>query len=183
MRLVINNVELFVGIFCLYLSFSPPINAADGNNPLVAQACEKVKAKDLCISSLMAEHASKSADLAMLALISIKVASNNGTNTSFYIKKTLDTKKLEPAVEQNFQDCEDNYISATQQLDGAVSSLVSKNYKDTKMFLESAIDDAITCDNGLRKMPGNQLELPHRNIMFRQLCINALDVVLFLTTS
>lgn len=134
--------------------------------PVSCTSLREGEGKDLCISSLIAEHASKSVDLATLALISIKVASNNCTNTTIYIKKTIDTKKLEPMVEQNFQDCEDNYISTTQQLDGALLSLVSKSNKDTKTFLDSAIDDAITCDNWSRKMPGNQLELPHRNNMF-----------------
>ncbi|XWS46622.1 hypothetical protein CRYUN_Cryun14cG0084400 [Craigia yunnanensis] len=92
MKPIANNVALLIS-FSLCLSFLPLLNAA-GKNTLVAETCQKAKYKDLCISSLEAEHAgqdaNQNADLAALALIAVKVASNNGSDTSVYIKKLLD---------------------------------------------------------------------------------------------
>ncbi|XVF32805.1 hypothetical protein REPUB_Repub17cG0114400 [Reevesia pubescens] len=180
MKPIKNNVALVL-CFSLCLSFLGLINAA-GNNALVAEACKKAEYKDLCTSSLEAEHASQDADLAALALIAIKVASNNGSDTSVYIKKSLDATNLEPTVEQNFVDCSDNYGSAMAQLDDSLAALVSKNYKDVKTWLGAAIDAATTCEIALKQGPGNELELFNKNNIFRQLCSNALDIVNLLAT-
>ena len=181
MKPIANNVALLLSFF-LCVSFLPSLNAA-GKNNLVVETCQKVKYKDLCISSLEAEHASQDADLSALALIAVRVASNNGSDTSVYIKKILDGKNLEPAVEQNFEDCLENYISAMQQLDDSLEALVSKNYKDVKTWLEVAITDATTCETELKQSPGNELELFNKNNIFRQLCSNALDIVNLLDTN
>ncbi|EOX95138.1 hypothetical protein QUC31_004874 [Theobroma cacao] len=180
MKPIIISVALLFS-FSLCLSLLPSLNAA-GKNNLIAEACQRARYKDLCISSLEAEHASQDADLAALALIALKVASNNGSDTSVYIKKILDGSNLEPTVEQNFQDCSENYLSATQQLDDSLAALVSKAYKDAKVWLEAAITDAITCESGLKQSPGNELELFSRNNIFLKLCSNALDIVNLLAT-
>ncbi|XP_022759691.1 pectinesterase inhibitor-like [Durio zibethinus] len=176
MRPITNSVAMLLS-FSLCLSFLPLLNAAGNNTLLVAETCQKVKNTDLCISSLEAEHATQDADLAALALIAIKVASNNGSDTSVYMKKTLDGTTLEPAVEQNFEDCLDNYGSAMQQLDDSLAALVSRNYKDVKTWLQVAIDDATTCETGLKQRPGNDSDLLNKNNIFLQLCSNALDIV------
>lgn len=182
MKPIANNVALLLSFF-LSLSVLPASLNAAGKNVLVSQTCQKAKYKDLCISSLEAEHASQDADLAALALIAIKVASNKGSDTSVYIKKILDTTNLEPAVEQNYEDCADHYGSAMQQLDDSLEALVSKNYRDVKTWLDVAITDATSCGNGLKQGPGNELELFGKNDKFRQLCSNALDIVNVLATS
>ncbi|XWS36150.1 hypothetical protein CRYUN_Cryun20dG0060000 [Craigia yunnanensis] len=181
MNPIANNIPFLIS-FSLCLSFLPLLNAA-GKNPLIAETCQKAKYKDLCISSLEAEHASQDANLAALALIAVKVASNNGSDTSVYIKKLLDSTNLEPAVEQNFEDCLENYISAMQQLDDSLASLVSKGYKDVKTWLKTAITDSTTCETGLKQSPGNELELLNKNNIFLQLCSNALDIVNLLDTN
>ncbi|XVF72659.1 hypothetical protein PTKIN_Ptkin12aG0137700 [Pterospermum kingtungense] len=175
MKPIAKNVTLLLCFF-ISLSFLSSINAA-GENALVADTCQKTKYRDLCYSSLMAEHASQDADLAALALIAIKIASNNGSDTSVYIKKILDTTTLEPTVEQNYEDCGDHYGSALSQLDDALEALVSKNYRDVKTWLDVAITDATECETALRKGPGNELELVNKNEIFRQLSTNALDIV------
>ncbi|XP_022769803.1 pectinesterase inhibitor 9-like [Durio zibethinus] len=182
MKPIANNAALLLSFF-LCLSFLPLLNAA-GNNSLVAETCQKAKYKDLCISSLEAEYASQDADLAALALIAVEVASKNGSDTSVYIKKTLDGTNLEPTVEQNFEDCSENYVSAMEQLDDSLEALVSKNYEDVKTWLEAAITDATTCETQLIKQsPGEEMELFNKNNVFRQLCSNALDIVNLLATN
>ncbi|XVE77583.1 hypothetical protein DITRI_Ditri13aG0075200 [Diplodiscus trichospermus] len=181
MKPTTTNVALLL-CFSLCLSFLPLLNASV-NNTLIAETCQNAKYKDLCISSLEAEHASQDADLAALALIAVKVASNNGSDTAVYINKILDRTDLEPAVEQNFEDCSENYISAMQQLDDSIASLVSKGYKDVKTWLQAALTDAIACETGLEQSPGNELELYDKNKIFVQLCSNALDIVNLLATN
>ncbi|XVE73352.1 hypothetical protein DITRI_Ditri11bG0111000 [Diplodiscus trichospermus] len=176
-----NNLAWLLSFFhCLSFFFS--LSDA-GKNILVEETCQQTKYKDLCISSLEAEHASQDADLAALALIAVKAASNNGSDTSVYIKKTLDGTSLEPTVEQNFEDCSENYGSAMQQLDDSLAALVSKNYTDVKTWLQVAITDSTTCENGLKQSPGYELEMFNKNNIFRQLCSNALDIVNLLATN
>ncbi|XVF22178.1 hypothetical protein REPUB_Repub12eG0151400 [Reevesia pubescens] len=180
MKTITNNVALLLSFF-VYLSFLPSLNA-DSNNTLIAETCQKVKNKDLFISSLEAEQASQEADLSTLALISIKVATNNGSDTSVYIKKTLDGTDFEPAVEQNFEDCSENYESAMEQLDDSLLALLSMNYKDAKTWLQAAIDDATTCENGMKQSDADKLELSSKNDIFLKLCSNALDIINILAT-
>lgn len=184
MKPITNNAAILLISFSLSLSFVSFVNAA-GNNTLVANTCQKAKFKDLCISSLEAEHASQdAADLASLVMIAIKVATNNGSDTSVFIKKKLDNTKLEPTVEQNFEDCSENYMSAMQQLDDSVGSLQSKSYDDVQIWLEAAITDATACETGLMKQKeGDELELFNRTTNFRQLCSNALDLANLLDTN
>ncbi|XVF80609.1 hypothetical protein PTKIN_Ptkin15bG0087300 [Pterospermum kingtungense] len=182
MKPATNNVALFMSFSLYCLSFLSLVNA-EGNNTLIAESCEKTKYKDLCISSLETEHASQDADLPAIAFISIKVASNKGSDTSVYVKKTLDSTKLEPSVEQNFEDCSENYISALQQLDDSVASMVSKGYDDVITWLEGAITDAMSCETGVKQKMGQELELFNKTTEFRQLCSNALDLVNLLDTN
>ncbi|OMO63878.1 Pectinesterase inhibitor [Corchorus capsularis] len=176
-------IALLFLCFSLCLSFLPSL--INGESNLVAQACEKAKYKDICISSLEAEHATKDAgDLATIALIAVKVATNNGSSTANYIKKILDNPKVtEPAVQETFDDCSDHYISAMQQLDDALEALVSKDYKDAKVWLGAAVTDASSCESDLNAGAGDDAELNNKNSVFLKLCTNALDILNLLASN
>ncbi|KAG8475321.1 hypothetical protein CXB51_031951 [Gossypium anomalum] len=176
MKPIAKNVALALSFF-ICLSFFPIINTAV-TNPLLTETCQKVKNKDLCTSSLGAEHATQDAkDVAALALIAINVASNHGVNTSVYIKKQLlDGKILEPTTEQNFEDCSENYEDAMQELDDGLAGTLSRDFKQVKIELESAIDDADTCISVLNQKAGKDKELYEKTNHFRQLISNAYDI-------
>lgn len=181
MKPVAKNVALALSFF-ICLSFFPILNTAV-TTPLLTETCKKVKNKDLCLSSLGAEHATQDAkDVAALVLIAINVATNHGANNSIYVKKQLlDGKILEPTTEQNFEDCSENYEDAMQELDDALAVTLSRDFKQVKIELESAIDDADTCISVLNQRGGKDKELYNRTNHFRQLIRNAYDLAKILS--
>ncbi|XP_039036751.1 pectinesterase inhibitor-like, partial [Hibiscus syriacus] len=154
------------------------LNNAAPENKIVTEVCQKVREKNLCLSSLSAEHAGQDAkDIAAVGLIAINVASNNGSAISVFIKNTLvDREHLGPSVEQNFEDCAENFDDAMQELDDALELITSKDFKNLKTEMGAAIDDADACAMLLNQSGGKDLELFNKANIFRQLCSIAYDI-------
>ncbi|KAK8654353.1 hypothetical protein V6N13_128322 [Hibiscus sabdariffa] len=170
MKPMANNVALALSFF-ICLSFFPSLNAVS-DNKLVNETCQKVTEKDLCLSSLSAEHASRDAkDVVTLGLIAINVAANNGSNTTAFIRQTLleSAELMAPTTEQNFEDCSDNFEDAMQELDDALAFITSKDFKSMKTEVGTAMDDADECASVLNQTEGKDMELFKKTKIFRQL--------------
>lgn len=143
---------------------------------LITEVCEKSKHKDLCLSSLTADPNTKTADLSGLTLISIRLATSNGTNTSTYIQDMLRKEDLDPEVEQCLNDCSENYLDAVDQLDDSLAALTVRNYSDLEKWIGTAGDDADWCEGCFKDNAPQKAILSQRNKMFKQLCDNAMTI-------
>ncbi|KAJ7972989.1 putative Pectinesterase inhibitor [Quillaja saponaria] len=147
---------------------------------LIQNICQQAHAKDICINGLRSDPNSLTADLKGLALIAIRVAASNATDTSEHLKLLLNDDSMDPAVQQGLTDCMDSYIDASQQLDDSVVSLLeNSNQVDVRAWLLAAVAAADTCEDSLK---GNEKLLQQKNLVFRRFCNIALLVNRALTT-
>lgn len=143
---------------------------------LITAVCERSIHKELCLSSLAADPNTKTADLSGLTLISIRLATSSGTNTSGYIQDMLRKEDLDPEVEQCLNDCSENYLDAVDQLDDSLAALTVRNYADLEKWIGAAGDDADWCEGCFKDNAPQKAILSERNKMFKHLCDNAMTV-------
>ncbi|KAI6694684.1 hypothetical protein NL676_022394 [Syzygium grande] len=150
-------------------------NAAAG---LVAKVCGKSNHRDLCLSSLQSvPDVGSATDVGVLAIAALRVAATNASDTAALIQGLLNDTTLSPAVQQGLSDCADHYVDAVEQLDDSVAALTVKAYSDVRTWVKTAIADADTCEAGFQQLATGPNILSHRNLIFRQLCNNALGIV------
>ncbi|GLU07356.1 hypothetical protein SLE2022_243170 [Rubroshorea leprosula] len=163
----------------LCFSFLHLLSATDSNatTVLIANACKNAQYKDLCIQSLQADEASKDSDLRGLVLLTIRLAAANGSDTSVHIKMLLkDTSALDPVIEQCLNDCSDHYLSAIEQLNDSIAALLAGASEDVEIWVEAAISDAESCEDGFKQYSEKQSVISERNSIFRKLCSNVLGI-------
>ncbi|KAE8665484.1 hypothetical protein F3Y22_tig00112614pilonHSYRG00127 [Hibiscus syriacus] len=261
MKPVTDNIVLAIYFFVL-------LNNAVSDSKIVTEICQKVREKNLCVSSLTAEHASQDAkDIATVGLIAVNVASNNSSAISVFIKNTLvdraglmsfnvqkelkvscDFPKVGEEVDE-FNLCNrwkkhvthggiemeqglhtkvaqvaasavnipltsvfisdtstdkvpnvaptaasvssDMYVptccpgpspiwhmywASPAHLDNALEFITSKDFKNLKTKMVTAIDDADACAKLLNQTVGKDLELFNKANIFRQLCSIVYDI-------
>lgn len=157
----------------LVLSIAHGPNQVFADN--IAQACEDAVNEQLCIKNLQADPASKSADLAGLATIAVKLAVANATSISESVKKMLTTSKDSFEL-KCLKDCDENYLAAIDQLQDTLAALHSKGYHDATTWIQAAMTDSETCEDCFAEKPGFKNQLTDENTNFQQLCGNALAI-------
>ncbi|KAK8946603.1 hypothetical protein KSP39_PZI006405 [Platanthera zijinensis] len=130
---------------------APTISATHSGAALIRAACTHAGPHllHLCISSLSAEPPSAAADLRMLAIIAVRVASNNTSQTAAYLDELQDADgEVEPTLYQCVGDCAELYIDAAEQLDTATAAIDDGEDEDTLTWLEAAVADVASCEMG-----------------------------------
>lgn len=176
MKPITSLFSLFCVTLCLAVLLPQPL-VANASTDLIEEVCTHSHDKDNCVASLESNPDSKQANLAQLGVIALRLASSNATDTSSHIKQLLSNKTLDPAIEQALTDCSDQYLDAIQQLDDSLAALLANAYNDVHTWVQAAIADAESCEDGFRELPdGQESVLTSRNAIFRQLCNNALAI-------
>ncbi|KAF5744126.1 pectinesterase inhibitor-like [Tripterygium wilfordii] len=166
---------------CLILLSQPTI-AEDNISQLIAKVC---KQSGNCTFSLKSNPTeSQRADFMGVALIAIRLASDNAVDTSSYIKSLLnDTVDMDPSIEQGLFDCSDQYLDAIEQLSNSMAALVDNDYKDLYVWINTAMSDAKSCEEGFKDVKDHPSVLTDRNNQFSQLCKDALAIAKPLVTN
>ncbi|XP_031256002.1 pectinesterase 3-like [Pistacia vera] len=149
------------------------------NGSLLDKVCNQSKDKELCFSSFKTNPESeRTHDLTSLAMIALNITSSNASNTLEYITFLRKNSSLDPVIEQSLDDCTDNYMDASEQLDDSVAALTANAYKDVRVWVEVAISDAQSCEQGYTTTSGkSSWLLTHHNNIFRKLCYNLLLIM------
>lgn len=177
----LSLLPLTLCLFLLpYLNVAQHTNAATSNarsaTNLIKMVCEHSAHKQFCISSLESDPNSQTSDITGLAVIALKLASSSAANTTAQIKKLLSDPNLDPFVEQCLSDCSEHYLDAVDQIDDSLAALSVNAYHDIDTWVNAAIADAVSCEEGFKDQPGHPLVLTHNNKALRQLCNNALVI-------
>lgn len=170
-----ESIKTFFFLCCVILyvtQFPNPTGAAS----LVEKVCQHSHNKENCIETFASNPDSKTASLRQLGLIALKIAAQNATNTSLYIQKLLNNQSLEAGLQQSLSDCLDNYIDANDQLDDSVAAVLANADQDVRTWINAAIADIKSCEDGFAQNGGNPAVLKKRNSSFRQLCNNVLAI-------
>ncbi|XP_027178154.1 cell wall / vacuolar inhibitor of fructosidase 2-like [Coffea eugenioides] len=156
---------------------SPSSNA----NALISTACEQANHKDFCIHVLKSDRNSPTADIKGLAYIVLRLAEKNATATSLFIKQKLNSlgQIKSDLIQQSLMDCADHYITASELVEDAISSLVSGIYNDASQLAKAAVADLDSCDAGIKEYKDsspNALEVVNKNQLIRQLINTGLTI-------
>ncbi|KAF5731431.1 pectinesterase inhibitor-like [Tripterygium wilfordii] len=166
---------------CLIL-LPQPTTANDHINHLIAKICKQSGNCTFSIKSNQAE--SQRADLVDVTLIAIRLASDNAVGTSSHIKSLLNnTADMDPSIEQGLVDCSDQYLDAIEQLSNSMAALVENDYKDLYVWINTALSDAESCEDGFKDVKDHPSLLTERNNQFSQMCKDALTVTKHLVTN
>jgi len=165
---------IFLCTLCLPL-FPQEIAARPRNivTKTIKQVCAHTAHKDLCVSTRAADPSSQQANQTGLALVALRVASTNASDITEHIKVSVSDMSLEPAVQQGLSDCMDNYVDAAEQLDDSVAALLAGAYHDLSTWVNVAIADANSCESSIK---GLKTGMSKKNVLFQQLCENALAI-------
>ena len=175
------NSSFFFFFFFFFLlplghCFALQVNLTAGNE-LIEKVCQHSPHSDICMASLRTDPNSGQADMEGLALIALKVAHANATDTSQHIAKLLNNSALDPFIEQCLTDCSEQYLDAVEQIEDSLVALTAKGFHDVDAWVKAAIADVDTCEQGFKEKPDYESMLTHRNIIFKQLCNNALAII------
>lgn len=166
----------FIFLICtLCVSLAPQETVARPTNVTkqIKQVCAYTLYKDLCVSTLVADPLSQQANQTGLALVALRVASQNASDITEHIKMEVNNVTLDPAVQQGLSDCMDNYVDAAEQLDDSLAALLAGAYDDLGTWVNVAIADADSCENSIK---GLKTGMSKKNALFRKLCENSLAI-------
>ncbi|KAL2945328.1 putative invertase inhibitor [Bienertia sinuspersici] len=146
-------------------------------NALIEKACANAQNKDSCIQTLKSQPGSETADLKTLAFLSLNTTKELGSQISSWVSDKLeDQESMGPGIDQALNDCNDQYTDAMAQLEDSLVAMFSNAYKDVNTWMTTAMKNANTCEEGLKK--GNAVDvMGDKNKVFAQHCSNALAVV------
>ncbi|XP_048503791.1 probable pectinesterase/pectinesterase inhibitor 61 [Beta vulgaris subsp. vulgaris] len=152
-------------------------NPGKGPNPLIQKACATAQFKQSCIQTITAQPGSATADLKTLAFISLNTTKALGSRIAAWVGDKLeDQESMGPGIEQALTDCNDQYTDAMAQLEDSLVAFFSNAYKDVKTWMTTAMNNANTCEKGLKK--GNAIGvMGDKNKVFAQHCSNSLAIV------
>ncbi|KAF6173818.1 hypothetical protein GIB67_003819 [Kingdonia uniflora] len=143
---------------------------------IITTTCAMSTYKELCIKSLQSGPANEQTDLSGLATIAIKAAIRRATKTSKQVNELLNAA-TDPFEQEVLKECAENYMDAVDQLDDSLAALDSKGYDDVKAWVQAAMTDADSCEDGFSDKPGYVSILSKRNTNFSHLCSNVLAIV------
>ncbi|KAJ0979771.1 hypothetical protein J5N97_015245 [Dioscorea zingiberensis] len=126
---------------------------------------------DLCLQILSGNPKSKTADTHSLASIALDAATKAMVSTSEEVLRLADrTPVHDDELSQCFQDCEEEYEDAVQQLEQSRLSMDEKEYQEVIMFVEAAMGDVKACQEGCQTVPGHKNVLTKQNKHVSQIC-------------
>ena len=166
----------FVFLFTLCVAVLPLLIVAHPTNvtKLIRQACAHTAHKGLCVDTLAADPISQgTANQTGLALVALRVASQNASDITELIKASVNDPSLAPAVQQGLSDCMDNYVDAAEQLDDSLAALLAGAHDDLSTWVNVAIADSDSCQKSIQ---GFKTGMSKENVKFRMLCENALAI-------
>lgn len=165
----------FVFLCTLCVAVLPQLIVARPTNvtKLVTQVCAHTAHKGLCVDTLAADPISQGANQTGLALVALRVASQNASDITEHIKVSVNDASLAPAVQQGLSDCMDNYVDAAEQLDDSLAALLAGAHDDLNTWVNVAIADSDSCEKSIK---GFKTGMSKKNVMFRMLCENALAI-------
>ncbi|KAE8669289.1 hypothetical protein F3Y22_tig00112249pilonHSYRG00181 [Hibiscus syriacus] len=180
MNPIMNNHALVLSFF-IFLSFFPSLNAA----PDITKICEKVRHKDLCISSYQESYIGRyvpdNAEPEVIALVIIKITVNNASDVSRNLKTTVleGPVPLTPEVQVKYGLCDQEVVSAMKELDKVRTAMESRNRRSEKLNLKAAVANTENCEKELKKV---EAQLPNKEqleqvIMLKELLGNVQDIV------
>ena len=172
-----KSITPFFFLFTLCLFFVPQEIVANQNNAItdqILQTCEHTVHNDLCITSLASDPISEGANQTGLALVALKVASQNASDITDQVKVLANDDSLEPGVQQGVSDCMDHYLDAAEQLEDSIAALLVGAFDDVKTWVNVAIGDVDQCDAAFK---GLKNVMSKNNKVFHQLCENALAII------
>ncbi|KAE8671966.1 hypothetical protein F3Y22_tig00111877pilonHSYRG00244 [Hibiscus syriacus] len=180
MNPIANNVALLLSFF-ICLSFFPSLNAA----PDVSKICEKLRHKDLCISSYRQSYIGRylpdNARPEVIASIIIKIVVNNASDVSRNLKTTVleGPKPLTPEVKAKYGICDHEVVSAMKELDKLRTAMEIKNRNAEKYNMKSAVANVEKCEKELTSV---EAQLPDKQqfdevLILKKMLENVEDVV------
>ncbi|MGD7201749.1 pectinesterase inhibitor domain-containing protein, partial [Ralstonia pseudosolanacearum] len=135
----------------------------------IKRTCESAVNEALCVSSLRSIPGSDKANLSTLSGMAINLAIANGTAVSNQIKQLV-AQTTDSFNKPRLHDCSENYETAISQLKDALAALPSKRYNDALTWIQAAMTESETCEDGFAEMPGHASMITDKNKMFQQLC-------------
>ncbi|OVA02619.1 Pectinesterase inhibitor domain [Macleaya cordata] len=168
-------------VFAINFHVGAP-NLAPTGDDLIVKTCSHAVYKELCVSTLRDDPDSQEADLAGLASIAIKIAMTNGSEIFNHIGQLLKAANYAPFTQQCLSDCSENYMDAVDQLEDSLAAIDAKGFNDVSTWVQAAMTDAESCEDGFKEEVGHQSLLTDRNAVFNQLCSNALALTNLLAT-
>ncbi|GMI87160.1 hypothetical protein HRI_002385300 [Hibiscus trionum] len=180
MNPIMNNVALPLSFF-ICLSFFSLLNAA----PDITKICEKVRHKDLCISSFKESYLGRyvldNAEPELLASVIIKITVNNASDVSRNLKTTVleGPVPLTPEVRAKYGICDQEVVSAMKELDKVRTAMESRNQKKEDLNMKAAVTNIENCEQELKQVEG---QLPDKKqfeevIVLKELLGNVEDIV------
>ncbi|KAE8718025.1 hypothetical protein F3Y22_tig00110020pilonHSYRG00466 [Hibiscus syriacus] len=180
MNPIANNVALVLSFF-ICLSFFPSLNAA----PDVSKICEKLRHKDLCMSSYQESYIGRylpdTARPEVIASIIIKIVVNNASDVSRNLKTTVleGPKPLTPEVKAKYGICDHEVVTAMKELDKLRTAMEIRNRDAEKYNMKSAVANVENCEKELTSV---EAQLPDKQqfdevIVLKQMLENVEDLV------
>ncbi|KAK8501581.1 hypothetical protein V6N13_027209 [Hibiscus sabdariffa] len=177
---IMNNVALPLSFF-ICLSFFSLLNAS----PDITKVCEKVKHKDLCISSFkesyLGRYVPDNADVKALASVIIKITVNSASDVSRNLKTTVleGPVPLTPEVRAKYGICDSEVVSAMKELDKVRTAMEFGNHKKEKLNMEAALTNTENCVKELKQV---EAQLPDKKqfdevIVLKELFENIDDII------
>ncbi|XP_030543215.1 uncharacterized protein LOC115750172 [Rhodamnia argentea] len=112
-------------------------------------------------------------DVRILTISALRVVTSD---TSVLTRGLLNDTTLAPAIHQALSDCADHFLDEVEQLDDSLAAMM-RAYPNVRKCVKTAIADANDCEAGFQQLATGPNLLSHRNLIFRQLCNNALGIV------
>ncbi|KAG2597245.1 putative invertase inhibitor [Panicum virgatum] len=160
---------------------APAPAAAPSSKYSVEEACGQAAAghRDLCVATLSADPASKTASTAGLARAAIQAAQRNASETATYLSSIYDDDSLEnktARLQQCLEDCGERYESAVEQLSDATSAVESGAFSESEALVAASQAEVKLCQRGCQAVPDHRNILTARNREVDQLCSIALAI-------
>ncbi|KAK1356910.1 PMEI domain-containing protein [Heracleum sosnowskyi] len=157
---------------------SAAANASDVPNDLITQACAIAPNKDLCQQIINSDNMTPKKDLNDLAFITFEAASTKTVSNIEYITRTSDTAD-DSSLKQIFQECEEQYEGAIDDVDNSVNYLASRT-KDDDIQIDGLMKDAVAsieaCQNIVHGKGPKADQLTKMNLELLDMLKNAVAV-------
>ncbi|XP_015874994.3 putative invertase inhibitor [Ziziphus jujuba] len=158
-------------LVCLFLTEFHVTNARG----LIKKACETSLHKGLCLATIKADRDYKGAKLHDLGQIVLKAATSNASALQKEVEQLL-KERASTSVESALKDCKENYDDAVSQLEKSKQALEHKRYNDVNTWVTAAMNDADSCEQGLKESADKDSSIAQKTFIFGQLCSNVLAV-------
>ncbi|KAL1827348.1 hypothetical protein ACET3Z_005760 [Daucus carota] len=191
------TMSSFIFLLSLALSFlicpdpttaavTPAQEISASLNELIAQACSSTPNKDLCHQTINADNKTPKNDINDLAFITFEAASIKTVANIEYITRSSEDPEIGQAgdagkssLKQVFDDCEQQYEGAMDDVDNSVNYLASRTKDDDKQIhglLKDAVSSIEACQKNLEGKGPKTEQLIKLNQEALDLLNNALGV-------